>query len=143
RDRATGHTPASYPEINWANSDFRRLAIFVMAATFVNVALASVFGYDAIGYMDSVTFCGKTCHSVMEPEYAAYQNSPHSRVECVKCHIGPGAGWFVKSKLSGASQLLAVTFNTYERPIPTPVRNLRPARDTCETCHWPDKFGED
>ena len=64
-------------------------------------------------------------------------------MECVKCHIGPGAGWFVQSKLSGARQLLAVTFKTYPRPIPTPVHNLRPARDTCEGCHWPQKYGED
>ena len=93
--------------------------------------------------MDSVTFCGETCHTVMQPEYTAYQNSPHSRVECVKCHIGPGAGWFVKSKLSGVGQVFAVTFNTYPRPIPTPVHNLRPARETCEACHWPQKYGED
>jgi hypothetical protein len=25
-------------------------------------------------------------------------------------------------------------------PIPTPVENLRPARETCEQCHWPAKF---
>ena len=93
--------------------------------------------------MDSVTFCGKTCHTVMQPEYTAYQNSPHSRVECVKCHIGPGAAWFVQSKLSGVGQVFAVTFNTYPRPIPTPVHNLRPARETCEACHWPQKYGED
>ena len=93
--------------------------------------------------MDSVSFCGKTCHTVMEPEFTAYQSSPHSRVECVKCHIGPGASWFVQSKLSGTRQLLAVTFKTYPRPIPTPVHNLRPARETCEACHWPQKYGED
>jgi len=58
----------------------------------------------------------------------------------VQCHIGPGAGWFVKSKLSGAWQVVSVTFNLYPRPIPTPVRNLRPSRDTCEQCHWPTKF---
>ena len=51
--------------------------------------------------MDSTTFCGQTCHTVMQPEFSAYQNSPHARVECVQCHIGPGAGWFVRSKLSG------------------------------------------
>jgi hypothetical protein len=79
----------------------------------------------------------------MQPEYTAYQDSPHSNVECVKCHIGPGAGWFVKSKLSGVGQVFAVTFNTYPRPIPTPVHNLRPARETCEACHWPQKYGED
>ena len=99
----------------------------------LNIVIASQLSYGAVNYMDSVTFCGQTCHTVMQPEYTAYQNSPHSRVECVKCHIGPGAGWFVRSKLSGVGQVFAVTFNTYPRPIPTPVHNLRPARETCET----------
>jgi hypothetical protein len=93
--------------------------------------------------MDTTTFCGQTCHTVMAPEFSAYQNSPHSRVECVQCHIGPGAGWFVRSKLSGLRQVLAVTFKTYSRPIPSPVKYLRPARETCEVCHWPQRFSGD
>jgi hypothetical protein len=93
--------------------------------------------------MDSTAFCGKLCHRVMEPEYVAYQNSPHARVECTDCHIGPGASWFVKSKLSGTRQVFATTFRTYPRPIPTPIENLRPARETCEQCHWPAKFHGD
>ena len=105
--------------------------------------IASQLTYSAVNYMDSVTFCGQTCHTVMQPEFMAYQNSPHSKVECVKCHIGPGAGWFVKSKLSGVGQVFAVLFNTYPRPIPTPVHDLRPARETCEACHWPQKYGAD
>jgi hypothetical protein len=79
----------------------------------------------------------------MQPEYAAYQDGSHSRVACVQCHIGPGAGWFVKSKLSGARQVIAVTLGTYSRPIASPVHNLRPARETCEQCHWPEKFHGD
>jgi len=79
----------------------------------------------------------------MTPEYTAYQNSPHSRVECVKCHIGPGASWFVRSKFSGSYQVIAVIFNLYPRPIPTPIHNLRPARETCEQCHWPERFSGD
>jgi hypothetical protein len=54
--------------------------------------------------------------------------------------VGPGAGWYVQSKLSGLYQVYSVTFNKYPRPIPTPITNLRPARETCEQCHWPDKF---
>jgi len=96
-----------------------------------------------VNYMDSVGFCGQTCHEVMQPEFTAYQNSPHSRVECVSCHIGPGASWFVRSKLSGVRQVFAVAFNTYDRPIPAPVRNLRPSRETCEACHWPQVYGGD
>lgn len=138
------HTyPAEFPPLNFHNPDFRRLGVFIAVATVVNIIIAAQTSYSAVTYMDSVTFCGQTCHTVMEPEFTAYQNSPHSRVECVKCHIGPGASWFVRSKLSGVWQVFAVTFNTYDRPIPTPVRNLRPARETCETCHWPQKFGAD
>jgi hypothetical protein len=99
-----------------------------------------VTGYRAYHFTDSVRFCGLVCHQVMKPEYTAYQHSPHARVACVQCHVGPGAGWFVRSKLSGAYQVYAVTFNKYPRPIPTPVKNLRPAQETCEQCHWPAKF---
>jgi hypothetical protein len=131
----------TFPELTWRHPELRKLAVFVGAATFVNIIIGASFTYRAVHYMESVQFCGTACHTVMQPEYTAYQNSPHARVECVKCHIGPGASWFVKSKMSGAWQVVAVTFDLYPRPIPTPVENLRPARETCETCHWPDKYG--
>ncbi|MBI3470321.1 MAG: NapC/NirT family cytochrome c [Candidatus Solibacter usitatus] len=143
REKKSGEYPASFPPLDLRHTGLRRLLAFVVLATGANLVIASQFTYHAVNYMDSVNFCGQTCHSVMSPEFTAYQNSPHSRVECVKCHIGPGAGWFVKSKLSGVGQVFAVTFNTYPRPIPAPVHNLRPARETCETCHWPQKYGED
>jgi hypothetical protein len=76
----------------------------------------------------------------MSPEFTAYQLSPHARVACVECHVGAGATWYVKSKLSGARQVFATVLNTYPRPIPTPVHDLRPAQETCEQCHWPKKF---
>ncbi|MCS7024261.1 MAG: NapC/NirT family cytochrome c [Bryobacteraceae bacterium] len=131
------------PVLSWSNVDFRRLVVFVGGVTAVNVLIGGNLSYRAVHHMDSVQFCGATCHVVMKPEYVAYQHSPHSRVECVKCHIGPGASWFVRSKLSGVHQVFAVLLNTYSRPIPTPVANLRPARETCEACHWPDKYGPD
>ncbi len=106
----------------------------------VNVVVIATAGYEGLHYMDSVEFCGTLCHTVMEPQYKAYLSSPHARVPCVECHIGPGASWFVKSKLSGLRQVFAVLFQTYQKPIPTPVENLRPARETCEQCHWPEKF---
>jgi hypothetical protein len=135
--------PPDFPPLRWNNPELRKLAYFILFTTCVNIVIASQLSYAAVNYMDSVTFCGRTCHTVMQPEFTAYQNSPHSHVECVQCHIGPGASWFVQSKLSGVGQVFAVTFNTYPRPIPTPVHNLRPARETCEGCHWPQKYGED
>ena len=143
REGRTGIYPPDFPALTWNNPELRKLTYFFGVTTVVNLAIASQLAYGAVNYMDTATFCGQTCHTVMQPEFTAYQNSPHSQVECVKCHIGPGAGWFVKSKLSGVGQVFAVTFNTYPTPVPTPVHNLRPARETCEACHWPQKYGED
>jgi hypothetical protein len=138
--RVQGALPAEYPPIDFGHAPLRRGAALVLGATFVNVALMSAASYQGVAYMDSTEFCGVTCHSVMAPEYAAFKESAHSRVGCVECHIGPGAPWFVRSKLSGTRQVFAVAFETYSRPIPSPVRHLRPARETCEHCHWPQKF---
>jgi hypothetical protein len=76
----------------------------------------------------------------MHPQFTAHQLSAHARVSCVECHVGSGASWYVKSKVSGTRQVFAAAFNTFPRPIPTPIHNLRPAQDTCEQCHWPKKF---
>jgi hypothetical protein len=119
-----------------------RIIAFILFSV-ANVALSLVIVMAGFEYMDSAKFCGLLCHKVMEPEYVLYERSPHARVACVDCHIGPGASWFVRSKLSGLRQVYAVTFGTYSRPIPTPIENLRPSRETCEQCHWPEKFHAD
>lgn len=138
-----GVLPKEYPRIDLNEPRLRQTMFFVSVATFLNVIIFFTATYRGVKFMDSTEFCGLTCHKVMQPEYTAYRSSPHARVECVNCHIGPGASWFVRSKLSGTYQVIAVTFNLYPRPIPTPVRNLRPARETCEQCHWPEKFAGD
>jgi nitrate/TMAO reductase-like tetraheme cytochrome c subunit len=138
-----GQLPHVYPEIDLKTPIVQNSLLFISVATAANVIIFSFASYRGVSYMDTTTFCGKTCHTVMAPEYSAYQSSPHARVECVECHIGPGAGWFVRSKLSGLRQVFAVTFHTYSRPIPSPVKYLRPARETCEQCHWPQRFSGD
>ncbi len=143
KKRHKDQLPAVFPPLDFSNARFRRLLAFLAASTVANLVIGGHLTYKAVTYMESVSFCGQTCHVVMKPEFTAYQNSPHSRVECVSCHIGPGANWFVKSKISGSWQVISVTFNLYPRPIPTPIENLRPARETCEVCHWPQKFGGD
>ncbi|HKN72489.1 MAG TPA: NapC/NirT family cytochrome c [Terriglobales bacterium] len=137
---ASGELPEIFPAIDLGQPVVRRTLEYVAAATVLNLLLVGTASYQGVQYMDSTEFCGQTCHTVMDPEFTAYQNSPHSRVECVACHIGPGASWFVRSKLSGLRQVFAVTFHTYSRPIPSPVKYLRPARETCEQCHWPQRF---
>ena len=123
------------------NDPKQRNAFFWISLSGLMLLIFSAFGsFKAYEYTDSDKFCGTMCHAVMSPEYTAYEFSPHARVGCVKCHIGPGAGWYVRAKLSGAYQVYATLFNKFPKPIPTPIENLRPAQETCEQCHWPKLF---
>lgn len=145
RRRLRGLPPSlrEWPRVDFNHGRTRAVLLVVVALTPVNVLIASLAAYKGVEAMDSVGFCGQVCHEVMQPQFVAYQNGPHSRVKCVACHIGPGADWFVRSKLSGARQVYAVMMNTHSRPIPSPVHDLRPARETCEQCHWPTQFHGD
>jgi hypothetical protein len=123
------------------NDPKQRRIITLFSAGAILFLFMSAFGsYKAYEFSDSDEFCGEMCHKVMAPEYTAYLSSPHSRVGCVTCHIGSGAAWFVRAKISGAYQVYSVLFNKYSKPIPTPVHNLRPAEGTCEQCHSPQHF---
>lgn len=128
------------PKLDLNQPRHRMVLAGAMSAILLIVILLSITGYRAYHFSDSVEFCGLACHSVMKPEFTAYQHSPHARVSCTACHIGPGASWFVKSKITGAYQIYSVMFEKYSRPIETPIKNLRPAQETCEQCHWPAKF---
>ncbi len=133
--KATG-----YPLIDLNDPRHRNAFIIFTITTIIVLVLSTMGSFEAYHITESVEFCGTLCHKVMEPEYTAYQNSPHANVSCVECHVGSGASWYVKSKLSGLHQVYAVLTNTYPRPIETPLHDLRPARETCEKCHWPQKF---
>ncbi len=121
----------------------REKLIFLMSAGVVGIILLVIGGYQLMEFMDSTAFCGRLCHQVMYPEYTTYQASPHSRVTCSECHVGSGADYLVKSKLSGIPLIFATISGNYDRPIPSTVENLRPARETCEQCHRPEKFAGD
>jgi nitrate/TMAO reductase-like tetraheme cytochrome c subunit len=118
----------------------RKLLGYFLAGSTAFLLITAIGTYHTYQFTESVAFCGRACHTVMEPEMVAYGNGSHARVACAECHIGPGATWYVRSKLSGAYQVYATLANKYPRPIPTPISNLRPAQETCEQCHWPQKF---
>lgn len=118
----------------------RRMFGLFLAASVVFLLVSAVGSYQSYHYTESVQFCGQACHGVMKPEFITYTHSPHARVACAECHIGKGAAWYVRSKLSGTYQVYATMADKFPKPIPTPVKNLRPAQETCEECHWPKKF---
>ncbi len=137
---AAGQAATLAPVIDLNVPRTRNIALVFGGLTLANFVILATGTYKAIEVMETTEFCGGACHSVMSPEFTTYQRSNHARVRCTQCHIGPGADWFVKSKLSGSWQLIAVALDLYPRPIGTPIPHLRPARETCEQCHWPTKF---
>jgi len=115
-------------------------AISIAALITVAWIFVACYGtYKGYHYTDSTAFCGKACHQVMNPEYVAYQRSPHARVECVECHIGNGAEYYVKAKYHGLQQLWDTVTHNYKTPIKTPIDTMRKAPETCGHCHWPDR----
>ena len=138
RRRSQGIAPSIPNTFIKKNPLISLLGTAVMVTIFTIIIASGTFNLYEVTKSNS--FCGQTCHEVMNPEWVAYRYSSHARIKCVECHIGSGVNWYIKSKLSGARQLYAVTLGEPSRPIPTPIHNLRPARDTCEECHWPEKF---
>ncbi len=140
RRRRVGSSEAlPFPSVDLNDPRQRRIfSILALSASLLLVVFAFA-GYNGFLLTESVPFCGGTCHTQMGPEMTAYRGSPHARVPCVDCHVGEGAGHYVESKLNGVKQLAGVVFGTYDRPIPTPIKGLRPARETCEACHWSAK----
>jgi len=130
----------NWPILNFNNIATRNASIIFVVGTVFLLIISSVGSYEAFHFTESVEFCGKLCHQVMEPEFVTYHGSSHERVACVECHVGAGATWYVKSKLSGLYQVYSVLAHKFPTPIPTPIANLRPAQETCEKCHWPEKF---
>jgi len=119
----------------------KKFAIFFAVTSAINIVIGTQGTYRAVEHMETVQFCGLTCH-VMKPEYTAHRNSPHANVECVDCHVAPGASGWIESKKAGTRQLLDVVFHRVQYPIESAMESNRlvPARDTCEQCHWPAKF---
>jgi hypothetical protein len=129
-----------YPRIDLNLESHRRVLMAIGAGVLVTIPFIGFMSYHGYEYTDSNEFCGEICHTVMQPQYTAHKSGAHARVECAACHIGRGASWYVRSKLSGLRQVVAVTLDTFPRPIPAAITELRPATQTCEQCHWPEKF---
>ena len=142
RRRRSGEKPSLLSEFRWdpTKRSHLSMALTLLTSAIVIALLVATGTYKTYEATESATFCGELCHSVMGPEWVAYQSSPHAQVACVECHVGTGAGYYFRSKLSGIRQAYAVTVGSFARPIPTPIHNLRPARETCEECHWRKDF---
>lgn len=131
-----------YPRIDFNDPRSQRWLVGGLVGVFIMVVFIGMMSYEGYHYTESTEFCGAVCHAVMHPEYTAHQYSPHARVECAACHVGSGASHYVRAKLAGVRQVIAITTDSYPRPLPPALTVLRPSAETCEQCHWPKYFGE-
>ena len=129
--------PVDWPVIDLRLPRVRRIVVAIIAMTIVNATLILVAAQSSLHHMESAEFCGQTCHTPMHPQYTSWQNTTHAEVACVQCHVGEGAKALVHYKLAGVRQLAHVITGNFPRPIPASQAVLRPALETCGTCHSP------
>ena len=141
--RTPGAAPSDWPVFDLRNPRQRTLIGAVAALTLVNLVIVSIAAFGAVHYMETPQFCGQVCHTTMEPQAVSHQDWPHARVPCVDCHVGAGVNALVQSKVAGTRQLWHVLTRRVPKPVESPVRTMRPARETCEQCHWPERFHGD
>lgn len=129
--------------INLTRQRDRRILVGFIAGSLGFVFLTALGSYQTYHLTETNSFCGEACHEPMEPQYKAYQHSAHAKVACVACHVGPGAGNYIRTKVSGVRQLYHTILGDFNRPIQLHNVNQRPAQETCQSCHWSQKHTGD
>lgn len=136
RRRRRGVAAWQWPAIDLNLPPVRRVLLVVAILTLVNLTIVALAGFGAIHYMETNQFCGQVCHEPMRPEFVAHQFNAHASVDCVRCHVSPGAAGMIRAKLNGTRQAYEVITRTFGRPIPSaPARNIPVAAETCLRCH--------
>ncbi|MBI4282907.1 MAG: c-type cytochrome [Chloroflexi bacterium] len=124
----------------------RRKKLLAFVFIFGSLGAIPVFalgGHQAVELVDSAAFCTQVCHDVHYAEAVTYKVSPHSEVACSKCHVGDGTANLVRSKFRGVNDIIPAITGNYQKPIATPLKERRPSTETCQTCHWAEKFSGD
>ena len=147
----TRRIPKDHPEmvsnfvlhVNLARQRDRRLLVAFVGGSLGFLFLTALGSYQTYHMTETNSFCGEVCHVPMEPQFKAYQHSAHAKVACVACHVGPGAGNYIRTKVSGMRQLYHMVLGDFHRPIELHNVNQRPAQETCQSCHWSQKHTGD
>jgi hypothetical protein len=126
-------------QIDLSRKRDRRILAFFALCTVGFLFLTALGSYATYRYTESVDFCGQRCHLPMEPQFVAYQHTAHASVQCVACHVGPGAAAYFKTKLNGVKQLYHTVRGDFGRPIEI-TAETRPAQEICLHCHWPSRY---
>jgi hypothetical protein len=116
-------------------------AIGTLVAIGIGLAVIGVVGIVGWEYSNSDQFCANMCHAVHPEESIVHRESSHARVRCVECHMGRLSTLHMMGlKPTHVNELWGMIVG-YERPLAS--HTLRPARDNCESCHWPSAVHRD
>ena len=120
------------------NDDKQRRLVILLSAGFICLTLLYTFGvFRGYEFVESDFFCTRVCHTVHRLDSQAHVFSSHAKVACSACHVGSGTQYFILTKLKGITDLYSLLSNTFPRPIPAPIKDLRPSKDICQDCHGP------
>jgi hypothetical protein len=102
----------------------------------IGLAILGAGGIVAWEYSNSNAFCTNNCHAVHPEEPRAHAAASHARVQCVECHMGRLHTLELMTLKAAHYHELLGMITGYKHPLA--ATTLRPARDSCEGCHWPD-----
>jgi len=137
KERAGAQVERRFLAVDFSDPKHRRTVVVLLTGFLLLSLLYAFAGYKTYEFTESKTFCGMMCHRVMGPEFRSHAYSVHAEIGCVDCHVGPGLQYFLLYKLRGTKELFDLIFDRYPRPIPTPIKDLRPSQEVCEHCHGP------
>ncbi len=129
------------PALTWKNPAVRQLTGFLIAVIAANVLFGFYVTRKAVDYVASPAFCAGTCH-ILTPEFTALQHAPHAEFDCTDCHVGGGAGSFVRAQMHGAENVAKALTKSYSLPIQTPIPSLAQGQLPCIRCHPNRDYGE-
>ncbi|HWI54330.1 MAG TPA: NapC/NirT family cytochrome c, partial [Desulfobacteria bacterium] len=105
----------------------------ILKFTILTVGVLAVMFLLALGITYGTSFpkfCA-SCH-IMKPEFATWEASSHSQVDCVACHVDSGVVNALKHKAVATKELYKYVTKTYELPIH--MTETIPD-DRCLKCH--------
>ncbi|MEO8359930.1 MAG: NapC/NirT family cytochrome c [Vicinamibacteria bacterium] len=135
--RRSGQAPSlpAFPVWDFNIASARWTLLIALGAIALFLPISAVGSYRAYEMSESVSFCGNTCHTSMEPEATSFSVSAHSATKCVDCHVGPGPSGYVQAKASGVRRMWKAMTNTFGRPILSPLQTIPDSSGTCASCH--------
>jgi nitrate/TMAO reductase-like tetraheme cytochrome c subunit len=126
----------SDPGGSWWSRWWKRLAVAVVVLVVLLVGGSAL----AAKFTENNKFCGTDCHE-MWPYRDTWVASTHKSVDCVKCHIPPGAVNFLKTKFFASREVWVHFTGLSTKPI-TVTRHIPNSACDRGGCHTNAQTGK-